>query len=218
MKVRVILADDHKIMRDGLRSLLEKEDSIEVIAEATNGRMAVDLAIKLKPDIIIMDVSMPDLNGVNATRKVSEVIPDVKVIALSMYSDRRFVTGMLKAGASAYLLKDCAYEDLVFAIRAVSMNETYLSPSITTMIVKDYLKKSIFDESWLPSILTPREVEIFQLLAEGKNAKEIAVQINVSPKTVDTHRLNIMNKLNINNIAELTKYALREGITSINHQ
>ncbi len=215
MSIRILLADDHKIIREGLRTLLEKEQGMEVVAEAENGRMTVKLAMKLSPQIIIMDVTMPDLNGIEATRQIISDLPGAKVIALSMHSDRRFVTRMLEAGASGYLLKDCAFDELISAIRAVSTNQTYLSPAIASIIVEDYRGYLSKKSSSVSSPLTAREHEVLQLLAEGKSTKQIASCLHVSGKTVETYRRQIMEKLNIYNIAELTKYAIREGLTSL---
>jgi DNA-binding NarL/FixJ family response regulator len=215
MSIRVLLADDHKIFRDGLRTMIEKDAGMEVVAEAENGRKAVKLAEKLSPNVIIMDVSMPDLNGIEATRKIIAGTSNVKVIALSMHSDRRFVLGMLEAGASAYLLKDCAFAELVSAIRQVAAGNTYLSPKIADVVVKGYLNKVSDTSLTTRTILTSREREILQLLAEGLSAKEIAAHLNLSIKTIETHRRNIMEKLEIHTIAELTKYAIREGLVAL---
>jgi len=215
MSIRVILADDHKIIRDGLRTLIEKETGMEVVAEAENGRKTIRLTQKLIPNVVIMDVSMPDMNGIEATRKIIAEMPHVRVIALSMHSDRRFVLGMLEAGASGYLLKDCAFDELSHAIRNVTAGHTYLSPKIADVVVKGYLSK--ISEATLMSgnVLTPREREILQLIAEGMSAKEIADHLNLGIKTVETHRRNMMQKLKMNSIAELTKYAVREGLVSL---
>ena len=213
--IRVLIADDHKIIRDGLKTLLEKETGMEVIAEAENGRKTIRLAQKHHPNVVIMDVTMPDMNGIEATRKIMEETPEIRVIALSMHSDRRYVLGMLEAGASGYLLKDCAFEELATAIRQVAGGNTYLSPRIAEVVVKGYLDKAPGPSHASGSMLTPREREVLQLLAEGMAAKEVAVHLNVSVKTVETHRRNMMEKLNMRSIAELTKYAVREGLVSI---
>lgn len=215
MSIRVILADDHKIIRDGLRTLIEKETGMEVVAEAENGRKTIRLAQKLIPNVVIMDVSMPDMNGIEATRKIITEMPHVRVIALSMHSDRRFVLGMLEAGASGYLLKDCAFDELAQAIRNVCSGHTYLSPKIADVVVKGYLSKISEATLMSGSVLTPREREILQLIAEGMSAKEIAGHLNLGIKTVETHRRNMMQKLKMNSIAELTKYAVREGLVSL---
>jgi DNA-binding NarL/FixJ family response regulator len=216
MTVRILLADDHKIIRDGLQSLLEKDGSMEVIAFAENGREAVKLAQKLKPDVVIMDVSMPDLNGIDATRQILDADSGIKVIALSIYSDRRFVEGMVKAGASGYLLKDCAFEELARAIQTVVSGQTYLSPGVAGTLVRSFVDRLGKDEANDgPSSLTDREREVLQLVAEGKPTREIASVLNVSVKTVESHRKRIMNKLDIHSVAELTKFAIREGLTSL---
>ena len=214
MKIKVLLADDHKIFRDGLRTLIEKE-GMEVVGEAENGRKAINLAEKLLPNVIVMDVSMPDMNGIEATRKIKAGMPDVKVIALSMHSDRRFVLGMLEAGASGYLLKDCAFGELATAINQVSTGNTYLSPQIADVVVKGYLNKANDSSTIGGAVLTSREREILQLIAEGLTAKEIAVHVFLSIKTIETHRRNIMQKLNMKSTADLTKYAIREGLVSL---
>jgi len=215
MSIRILLAEDHKIMREGLRSLLEKQPDMEVIAEAGDGREALRLVQETSPNIVVMDVVMPDLNGMEATRQIVGECPGVKVIALSMHSDNLFVTEMLKSGASGYLLKDCAFEELARAIRAVVGGKTYLSPAISGVVIDDYLhrlSKSDFSDS---EVLTDREREVLQLLAEGKSTKQIALKLHISVKTVETHRRQIMNKLDIHTVAELTKYAIRKGLTSL---
>lgn len=215
MGIRIILADDHKIVREGIKALIEKKPGFEVIAEADNGRTTIQLTKELSPDAVIMDIAMPDMNGIEATREIIEKVPDVKIIALSMHSDIRFVVEMLKAGASGYLLKDCASEQLVNCIRAVTKNRTYLSPDIADSIIKDYSRLLSKENLSVFSLLTNREREALQLLAEGKTTKEIANRLKISAKTVETYRQNIMNKLDIHSIAELTKYAIREGLTSL---
>lgn len=216
MKLRILLADDHKIVREGLRTLIEKQPGTEVVGEADSGRMALKLTRELKPDVVIMDITMPDLNGIEATRQIHSEIPGVKVIALSMHSDKRLVAGILMAGASGYLLKeDCDSGELARAIRAVATNQTYLSPKIGEVVIKDYVRHLSMNTSSPFSILTPRECEVLQLLAEGKNTKEIASSLHVSVKTVETHRNKIMEKLDIRSIAELTKYAIRERLTPL---
>ncbi|HTZ19184.1 MAG TPA: response regulator transcription factor [Dissulfurispiraceae bacterium] len=215
--IRILLADDHRIMREGLRELLNKQADFEVVAEAGDGRKAVSLSQEFRPDVVIMDVSMPALNGIDAARRIISDNPAVKVIALSMFADKTFVSEMFKAGSVGYILKDCACDELVFAIRAVLKGQLYLSPGITTFVLKDFLQKSFKSKasSSVFSNLSNREREVLQLFAEGKTTKEIASLLNVSPKTVETQRQNIFNKLNIHNIAELTKYAIREGLTSL---
>ena len=215
MTTRIILADDHGIMREGLRALLEKQSGIEVIAEADNGRTTVELSRELKPDVVIIDIAMPDLNGIEAARQIVAESPGVKVIALSMHSDRKFVREMLSAGASGYMLKDSAFEELDKAVSTVNDNKTYLSPGIAETVVKDYLGKIVTDNSAASIALTNREREVLQLFAEGKTTKQISSLLFVSIKTIETHRKQIMDKLGLNSIAELTKYAIREGLTSL---
>ncbi|MHC4618464.1 MAG: response regulator [Planctomycetota bacterium] len=215
MTIRILLADDHKITRQGLRSLLEKEPDMQVVAEAEEGRTAVRLVSEIQPHVVIMDVSMPDLNGMEATRQITNESPDVKVIALSMHSDNLFATEMLKSGASGYLLKDCAFEELARAIRTVVAGKTYLSPTISSVVVDDYLHRLSKADFSASEILTSREREVLQLLAEGKSTKQIALKLHISAKTVETHRRQIMDKLDIYSVAELTKYAIRKGFTSL---
>jgi DNA-binding NarL/FixJ family response regulator len=215
MSTRILLADDHKITRQGLRALLEKQQDMEVVAEAENGREAVRLAAELAPDVIIMDVTMPDLNGIEATKKILSESPDIKIIALSMHSDASFVTEMLKGGAVGYLLKDCAFEELARAIRTVIDDKTYLSPSISGVVVEDYVRRLSKTGFLAPDILSNREREVLQLMAEGGSTKLIAQKLHISVKTVETHRRQIMSKLDIHTVAELTKYAIRKGLTSL---
>ena len=203
------------MVREGLRGLLENQPDMEVIAEAGDGRAALRLIQETSPDVVVMDVVMPDLNGIEATRQVIVRAPGVKVIALSMYSDTRFITGMLSAGASGYVLKDCAVEELVQAIHTVVENQTYLSPGITQIVVRDYIDHLDKMRPSAFSLLTAREREVIQLLAEGMTMKEIAYQLDLGVKTVETHRQQIMEKLDTHSIAELTKYAIREGLTSL---
>ena len=217
MSLKIILADDHSIMREGLRALLEKQPDIEVLAEAENGRTAVELSRDLKPDVVVIDIAMPDLNGIEATRRITTESPGVKVIALSMHSDRKFVREMLSAGASGYMLKDSAFEELDKALRTVINNQTYLSLGIADTVVKDYLGNLVTKESAPSIVLTKREREVLQFLAEGKTTKQIASLLFVSVKTIETHRKQVMSKLGIDSIAELTKYAIREGLTSLEH-
>ena len=216
MSIRVLIADDHKIMLAGLRSLLEKQTDLQVIAEAENGRKAVQLAQETKPDIVVMDVSMPDLNGIEATTQIIESVPDTRVIALSMHSDKRFVLGMLRAGAVGYLLKDCASQELANAIHQVAGGKKYLSPEITGVVIDDFLLGASPGEALtVSSQLSAREREVLQLIAEGWSTKQIAAHLYVSVKTIETHRRQIMKKLDLHTIADLTKYAIREGLTSI---
>lgn len=215
MTIRIIIADDHQITRQGLISLLENQPDMQVVAEAQNGREAVSLAGKLTPDVVIMDVSMPELNGMEAARQITSKGGSVKVIALSMHSDNLFVSEMLKSGASGYLLKDCAFEELTNAIRIVYQGKKYLSPSISGIVVDGYVQSITNPEPASSEVLSDREREVLQLIAEGQSTKQIALKLHISAKTVETHRRQIMNKLNIHNVAELTKYAVRKGLTSL---
>ncbi len=201
--MRVLLADDHRMMRDGLRAVLER-DGIEVVGEAANGREAVAQARALAPDVVVMDVTMPELNGVDATRRITHVLPRTKVLALSMSADQRYVTAMLESGASGYLLKNAASDELLRALEAVMRGETFVSPSIAGPNARAADKA-----------LSPRERQVLQLLAEGKSSKEIAMALEIALPTVETHRRQLTAKLNLRTIAELTKYAIREGITSV---
>ena len=215
MKYRIFVADDHRIVRDGLRSLIENEDDLEFTGTAENGRKTLQMARKLKPDVIIMDIAMPDLNGIDATSQITSEFPEVKVIALSMHSEKQLIDRMLRAGASGYLLKESAFEELIKAIRIVCSGRKYLSPEVTDIVLQDY--QNLPGEKVNPqaSELTLREREVLQLLVEGRTTKETADLLNISIKTVESHRSKIMNKLNLHTIAELTKYAVRHGITSI---
>jgi DNA-binding NarL/FixJ family response regulator len=215
MKIKVLLADDHVMMRGGLRMVLEQNAELTVVGEAEDGRETVRLVKKLSPDVVVMDIAMPDMNGIEATRQIVADHPGVKVIALSMHSDRHFVSEMLKAGATAYLLKQCAVDELLAAIKTVLKNQTYLSPCISGVVVDNFVRNTSKTESGAFSYLSDREREVLQLVAEGKTSKEIASQLNLSIKTVEAHRMNIMEKLNIHTVAELTKYAIREGLSSL---
>jgi DNA-binding NarL/FixJ family response regulator len=216
MTIKIMLADDHQIVRQGLRNLLAAEPDMQVVAEADNGRKVLPLVEKFGPDIVIMDITMPGLNGIEATRQIQAECPGVKVIALSMHSDSLFVLNMLKAGASGYLLKDCALEDLVRAIRTVMGNKTYLSPGISDVVIKDFVSSwGRAAPSGAFSVLTAREREVLQLMAEGKSTNDIADCLCVSVKTVESHRKQIMSKVGIRSVAELTKYAIRQGLTSL---
>lgn len=214
MSIRIILADDHSILRDGVSRAFEQIQGIEVVGQASDGLIAIQLVRKLKPDVVVMDIGMPELNGLEATRQITKEFPEVKIIGLSMHSSDKYIREMFKAGASGYLLKNCPFDELTAAIRTVAEGKTYVSPSITGMIVQKYVSKSK-DEENVFSVLSPREREVLQQLAEGKTTKQTAISLHISPKTVEAHRLNIMTKLNIDNIAQLTKYAIQEGVTGV---
>ena len=215
MGIRVLLAEDHHIIRQGIRSLLEKEIGIKVIGEAEDGRETVRLAGELKPDVVVMDVSMPNLNGVEATRKICETDPEIKVIALSVHSDDQYVSGMLTAGASGYLLKDCVLLELVKAIESVANGQMYLSASIARSIVQEYKTMKSRETGSVFATLTTREREILQLIAESKSMKQIGAELFISEKTVATHRQHIMDKLGVATVPDLVKYAIREGLITL---
>ena len=215
MTVRILIADDHKILREGLRSLLETQSAFAVVAEAEDGLTAYEGVKKHKPDIAILDIGMPGLNGIEVTRKIRSEQTTTKVIALSIHADRRFVMGILEAGANGYLLKDSAFAELITAVTAVTKGKTYLSPSIAETVIKSSLEKSDRGKQGSSVLLSGREREVLQMIAEGKSTKEIAFRLFVSTKTVETHRKQIMDKLSIRTVAGLTKYAIREGLTSL---
>ncbi len=214
MSIRIILAEDHKITREGLVNMIKDQPGMEVVGEAGNGREAIQLARELAPDLVIMDVTMPGLNGIDATSIITSSVKNIRVIALSMYSDKQFVQGMMQAGASGYLLKDCAFDELVQAVRAVFKGDTYLSPGIAGIVVEDYVSRLLKSASSASSILTKREREVLQLISEGESTKHIAIKLAISVKTVETHRRQMMGKIGIRTVAGLTKYAIREGLTS----
>jgi len=213
MGIKILIADNHRIVREAIGYLLSKELGMEVVGEAEDGRTAVQLARQLQPNVAIMETAMPNLNGIEAARQIVRELPDVKVIALSAHSDRRSVREMLKAGASGYVLKSCAFQELVSAIRNVVSNQTYLSSQISGIVVEGYVHRLAEDETSVYSVLTAREREVLQLIAEGKSTKVIAKELHVSPKTIEWHRSQLMNKLNLQSVAELVKYAIREGLT-----
>jgi len=220
MRITVLLADDHRIIREGLHICLEREGGIAVIGEAQNGREAVRLARELKPDVVVMDVTMPDLNGIEATRQILRGVPGTKVLGLSVHSDRRYVGEMLRAGASGYLLKDCAFEELTRAIQALARGEAYLSPRISQTVLEEYAGGARGagggrQREDRVSSLSAREREVLQLLAEGNATKEVAQRLHLSPKTVETHRQHVMEKLEMHSVAELTRYAIQTGLTPL---
>ena len=215
MRITVLLADDHEIVRGGLRSLLEQESDMDVVADVGDGQGAIDLARKLHPSVVVMDISMPGLNGTVAAKRVLSESPGVKVLALSAHTDRRFVSDMLKAGATGYLPKSCAPEELVKAIREVHAGGIYLSPKIAGVVVEGFVKAAPSSDQVPTAPLSDREREVLQLIAEGRSSKEIGVAFHISTRTVDTHRQRLMDKLGIHTIAELTKFAIREGLTEL---
>lgn len=212
-KLRILLADDHTVMRTGLRVLLERQPNLEVVGEAENGRATIQLAASLRPDVVVMDVGMPVLNGIEATKTIVTEDPNIAVVILSMHADESYVMRALRAGARGYLLKDSAPADLLGAIQAVTQNKSFFSPKVSRILAEDYvrvLKQKGAVDSY--DLLTSREREILQLLAEGKANKEVAAALNISPYTVETHRSHILEKLNLHNPAELILYAVRKGI------
>jgi len=218
MDTRLLLADDHKLMREGLKALLAKEPGMTVVGEAEDGKSTVELAHKTGPHVVIMDVSMPDLNGIEAARQIVKANPRVKIVALSGHVNQHFVHEMFAAGASAYVLKQTACDELVRAIHDVMAGKKYLSAEVTRGVVDAYVELSQpMSKTPAFAVLTDREREVLQMIAEGKSTKEIGGALDVSVKTIETHRRNIMEKLNLHSVAELTKYAIREGITAVEH-
>ncbi len=213
MAITVLIADDHKIVREGLKFLISNSAGMEVVGDAADGRAALAMAKKLQPAIVVMDINMPELNGIDATSRLLEELPQTKVIALSMYSRKKYIQSMFKAGASGYLLKDCAFEELVFAITSVSLNKKYLSPGLVGMMIEDYVGQ--ISKAETVTVLTLREREVLQLIAEGQSISNISKRLILSVKTIETHRRRIMDKLGIRSVAGLTKYAIREGVTTI---
>jgi two-component system response regulator NreC len=212
-KTRVLLADDHRLMRSGLRLVIERHPEFTVVGEADDGRQAVSMAESLQPDVIVMDIGMPNLNGIEAARQISEKHPEIAIVMLSMHSDEGYVLRALKSGARAYLLKDSAEEDLTRAIEAVRDGKSFFSPAVSKVLLQDYMRKlqrAGVEDSY--DLLSGREREVLQLVAEGKSSKEIAGLLNLSTYTVETHRSNIMQKLNLKGIPELILYAVRKGL------
>jgi DNA-binding NarL/FixJ family response regulator len=214
-KIRILLADDHNIMRRGLRLLLERQPGFEVVGEAADGRLAVERAEAAKPDVVVLDIAMPNMSGIEAAQRISASLPQTAIVILSMHSDEGYVLRALKAGAKGYVLKDSAENDLIEAIRAVSEGKAFFSPEISNILVEDYvreMKKRGAEDSY--ELLTPREREILQMLAGGKSNKDIATVLNLSLYTVETHRRNLQDKLNLHSLAEVILYAVRKGIIS----
>lgn len=211
----VLIADDHRLLRQGLRSLLERR-GFDVVSEAGDGRSAVKLARRLKPSAVIMDISMPELNGIEATRRIRRDAPDAKVIIMSMHRDSRFILGAIEAGAAGYLLKDAAFDEISIALQSVLQSDSYLSPAVAGVVIRAISQDSLLSRHRRQRKNTSsREREVLQLLAEGKSTKEIAGTLFVSTKTVETHRKHILDKLGLRNISDLTKYAVREGLTTL---
>ena len=214
-KIAVLLADDHTLIRAGLRMVIEAQSDLSVVGEANNGREAMAMAEALKPDVVVMDIGMPSLNGIEAAREIRKTLPETQIVMLSMHSDEGYVLRALKAGAKAYLLKDSAEADLARAIRAAAVGKSFFSPAVGQVLLEDYMRKlqrTGAEDSY--ELLSPREREILQLVAEGKSSKEIATLLNLSVYTVETHRAHVMEKLNLHGIPELILYAVRKGIIS----
>jgi two-component system response regulator NreC len=214
-KIRIMLADDHKLMRGGLRVLLEQQTDLTVVGEASDGREAVTLANSLKPDVLVMDIGMPNLNGIEAASQITQGHPEISIVMLSMHSDESYVLRALRSGAKGYLLKDSAEADLIRAVHAVAGGKSFFSPAVSKVLLDDYvrkLKRSGTDDPY--DLLTPREREVLQLVAEGKSNKDVAQLLNLSVYTVETHRSNIMEKLNLRGVPDLILYAVRKGIIS----
>jgi len=213
--VKILLVDDHRMLREGLRAMLEREPDLEVVGEAGDGHAAVAAARALVPDVIVMDISMPGLNGLEATRHILAEQPGVRVVGLSMHSDRRYLRAVFEAGATGYLLKNAASDELVQAIRAVARGQHYVSPSIAGLIVEGFVAGASSGAPASPVELSAREREVLQLLAEGNTSKDVAARLGLALSTVETHRRQISTKLGIHSIAGLTKYAIRHGLTSV---
>lgn len=213
MSIKIVLADDHTILRQSLTKSFKEEKDIEIVGQARDGRSALDLVKELQPDMVVMDIEMPDLNGLEATRKIVKDFPQVKVLGLSMHSNDKYIREMFRAGASGYLLKNCPFEELVEAVRSVVRGKAFIGTSVGSVIIKEYVNTPEKDQSAF-SVLSEREREVVQLLAEGQTTKQIARRMHISPKTVEGHRLRTMEKLGIDSIAKLTKYAIQEGMTT----
>ena len=216
MSIRILVADNHGILRQGIKTLIEKHSDMEVVGQAENGLTAVEKARQLQLDVVLMDVTMPVLNGIEATRRIKSELPEVKVLALSVHSKREFVLDMVKAGASGYMLKECVLDDLIQAINTVVAGHTYLSPQVANIVIEGITKDSISAVGdGFSDVHTPKEQRILQSLVEGMSAKQIASQLGLSVKTIEAHRRQIMEKADVDNLAALTKYAIRQGLTTI---
>jgi DNA-binding NarL/FixJ family response regulator len=216
-KVKLLVADDHKIFRQGIKKLLEEESDLQVVGEAADGREAIKKATELKPDVILMDIAMANLNGLQATRQIKKVLPDTKVIMVTMHKNEEYVLQSFQAGASGYILKEGAVEELVSAIRTIHQDKSFLSPTISKTLIDAYLRKMETGKTETPfDLLTDREREVLQLIAEGYTNREVAKALFISVKTVEAHRAHIMQKLNIHDIAKLVKYAIQKGLVDLN--
>ena len=215
-KIRVLIAEDHTIVRQGLSALLRTESDIEVIGEASDGSEAIELAKKLIPDVVLMDIAMRNLNGLDATRNIKKLFPQMKVLVLTMYDNEEIIFQILRAGASGYLIKDSAMTDLVSAIRAIYQGDSYLSPSISKKVIEEYIRRAeLGEKACMDDLLSAREREILQLIAEGNSIPQIASHLCISKKTVEAHKTHIMEKLNVHDKVGLIKYAIRMGLTRV---
>jgi DNA-binding NarL/FixJ family response regulator len=216
-KIRLLVADDHKIFRQGIKKLLEDESDLQVVGEASDGRDAVKKATELKPDVILMDIAMANLNGLEATRQIKKQLPSAKVIMVTMHKNEEYVLQSFQAGASGFILKEGAVEELVSAIRSIHSDKSFLSPSISKTLIDAYMRKMETGKTETPfDLLTDREREVLQLIAEGYTNREVAKSLFISVKTVEAHRAHIMQKLNIHDIAKLVKYAIQKGLVDLN--
>jgi two-component system response regulator NreC len=216
-KIRLLVADDHKIFRQGIKKLLEEEPDLQVVGEAADGRDTVKKATELKPDLVLMDIAMANLNGLEATKQIKKVLPEIKVIMVTMHKNEEYVLQSFQAGASGYILKEGAVEELVSAIRSIHQDKSFLSPTVSKTLVDAYLRKMETGKTETPfDLLTDREREVLQLIAEGYSNREVAKQLFISVKTVEAHRAHIMQKLNIHDIAKLVKYAIQKGLVDLN--
>lgn len=215
--IRILVADNHRLVREAICSMLDNEPEIDIIGEAEDGRAVIQLARELRPDVVIMETSMPNLNGIEATRQIIREMSGIRIIALSAHCDRRSVSEMLRAGASGYVPKRCAFKELVSAIHCVVSDRTYLSSHISGLVVDEYLHHVVDEDKSAYSVLTDREREVLQLISEGKPTKLIARELHLSPKTIEWHRSQLMKKLHLESVAELVKYSIREGLTSLAH-